>query len=270
MSIFYVIRVEVKKFSLLFGLPNKNGGKKNAMNIGVIFAGGVGSRMHSKDRPKQFLEIYNKPIIVHTIEYFQYSDMIDAIIVVCVENWIEYLNQLIYKYRLDKIKKVVPGGKTGQLSIYNGLKAAKEIANNDNAIVLIHDGVRPLINKELIEKNIHDVKQYGSSITSGIVKETIVEIYDNNDIKLVPDRAHSRVAKAPQCFWLEDILKSHKMALKEGKIEFIDSCTLMKHYGYTLHMTDGPYENIKITTPDDFYTMRAILQAREDFQLYNG
>lgn len=238
------------------------------MNIGVIFAGGVGNRMHSKDRPKQFLDIYNKPIIVHTIEHFQNSEDIDSIVVVCIEGWIDYMNQLVYQYRLNKVKKIVPGGKTGQLSIYNGLIAAQEIARDEENIVLIHDGVRPLINEELIKRNIQDVKDYGSSITSGIVKETIVEIYDNNDIKLVPDRAHSRVAKAPQCFWLKDILSAHKKAMNEQSFNFIDSCSMMKYYGYKLHMTDGPYENIKITTPDDFYMMRAVLQAKEDAQLY--
>lgn len=238
------------------------------MNIGVIFAGGVGSRMHSKDRPKQFLDIYNKPIIVHTIEHFQNSEDIDSIVVVYIEGWIDYMNQLVYQYRLNKVKKIVPGGKTGQLSIYNGLIAAQEIARDEENIVLIHDGVRPLINEELIKRNIQDVKDYGSSITSGIVKETIVEIYDNNDIKLVPDRAHSRVAKAPQCFWLKDILSAHKKAMNEQSFNFIDSCSMMKYYGYKLHMTDGPYENIKITTPDDFYMMRAVLQAKEDAQLY--
>jgi D-ribitol-5-phosphate cytidylyltransferase len=239
------------------------------LNIGVIFAGGVGSRMHSKERPKQFLEIYNKPIIVHTIEYFQSCELIDSIVVVCVENWIEYFKSLVDKYRLDKIKRIVPGGKTGQLSIYNGLCAAKEISNNtDDDIVLIHDGVRPLINEKLLCKNIEDVKKYRTSITSGIVKETIVEIDDIGDIKFVPDRAHSRVAKAPQCFLLSDILSAHEKALSEGINTFIDSCTMMKYYGFALHMTDGPYENIKITTPDDFYTMRAILQAKEDAQIY--
>lgn len=238
------------------------------MNIGVIFAGGVGSRMHSKERPKQFLEIYNKPIIVHTIEFFEKNENIDAVVVVCVESWIEYFEQLVYKFRLEKVKKVVPGGSTGQLSIYNGICAAKEIADSDEAIVLIHDGVRPLINDKLLTRNIEDVKKYGSSITSGIVKETIVEIDDGSTIKLVPDRAHSRVAKAPQCFYLKDIMSAHKQALKEGITNFIDSCTMMQHYGYALHMTDGPYENIKITTPDDFYTMRAILQAKEDAQIY--
>lgn len=237
------------------------------MNIGIIFAGGVGSRMHSKELPKQFLEIYNKPIIVHTIEFFERNENIDAVVVVCVEDWLDYFNSLIYQYRLEKIQKVVPGGSSGQLSIYNGLCAAKGIADNDNCIVLIHDGVRPLINIDLLSQNIYDVKKFGSSITSGIVKETIVEIDDNGEIKLVPDREHSRVAKAPQCFYLKDILSSHERALKEGITNFIDSCTMMQHYGFKLHMTDGPYENIKITTPDDFYTMRAILQAKEDAQL---
>lgn len=216
------------------------------MNIGVIFAGGVGSRMHSKERPKQFLEVYNKPIIVHTIEYFQSCELIDAIVVVCVEDWIEYFKDLVYKYRLDKIKRIVPGGKTGQLSIYNGLCAAKEIANNtDDDIVLIHDGVRPLINANLLYRNIQDVKKYRSSITSGIVKETIVEIDDIGNIKFVPDRAHSRVAKAPQCFLLSDILNAHEKALREGIDTFIDSCTMMNHYGYALHMTDNRMRILK-------------------------
>lgn len=237
-------------------------------NIGVIFAGGVGKRMQSKELPKQFLEIYNTPIIVHTIEHFEVNDLIDDVVVVCVEDWIDYFNDLVYKYRLEKVRKVVPGGTTGQLSIYNGLVAAKEIAGEEQAIVLIHDGVRPLINKDLLTRNIEAVKEYGSSITCSIVKETIVEIYSDGGIKTLPDRAHSRVAKAPQCFWLDDILSSHNKALESNKTDFIDSCSMMKHYGYHLHMTDGPYENIKITTPDDFYTMRAILQAKEDAQIY--
>ncbi|SFO26594.1 2-C-methyl-D-erythritol 4-phosphate cytidylyltransferase [Pseudobutyrivibrio sp. UC1225] len=238
------------------------------MNIGLIFAGGVGARMHSKDRPKQFLEIYNKPIIVHTIEYFQKNKNIDAIVVVCVKDWIDFFNELVYKYRLKKVVKVVPGGESGQLSIYNGLCAAEEVANGEKSVVLIHDGVRPLINSKLLTENIKSVEKYGSCITSGIVKETIVEIDDEGKIVMVPDRAHSRVAKAPQSFWLDEILASHRKALSENITNFIDSCTMMQHYGYDLHMIDGPYENIKITTPDDFYTMRAILQVREDAQIY--
>ena len=224
--------------------------------------------MHTKERPKQFLELYNKPIIIHTLEHFENNDEIDAVVVACVEDWIPYLKKLLYKFRIEKVKKIVPGGKTGQLSIYNGLKAAKEVAGEEKAIVLIHDGVRPLINPELLSANIASVKEYGSAITAGIVKETIVVVSNNLDVEQVPSRAKSRVAKAPQSFWLEDILAVHEQALADGEDSFIDSCTLMKWYGKQLHMIDGPYENIKITTPDDFYTMRAILEAKENSQIY--
>ena len=238
------------------------------MNIGVIFAGGVGSRMHSKERPKQFLELYNKPIIIHTLEHFENNEDIDAIVIACIEDWIPYLEKLLYKFRIDKVKSIVPGGKTGQLSIYNGLKAAKKLAGETKSIVLIHDGVRPLINSKLLSENIESVKKYGSSITAGIVKETIVVVDEDLDVEQVPSRAKSRVAKAPQSFWLDDILSVHEQALKNGVDNSIDSCTLMKQYGKHLHMIDGPYENIKITTPDDFFTMRAILEAKENSQIY--
>ena len=146
------------------------------MNLGVIFAGGVGTRMNSKDMPKQFLKVFNKPIIIHTLEHFQINDNIDAIVIACVEEYIEFLKKLLYQYRIDKVKKIVPGGKTGQLSIYNGLCAAKELSNGEKSIVLIHDGVRPLITSDLLTQNINTVNKYNSCITSGIVKETIVEI----------------------------------------------------------------------------------------------
>lgn len=239
------------------------------MNIAVIFAGGVGSRMHSKERPKQFLEMYNKPIIIHTLEHFQNHPMIDAIVVVCIESWIPYLKELLYKFRIGKVKAVVPGGETGQLSIFHGLKAAKEIAENKRAIVLIHDGVRPLITEKLITDNIESVKMYGSAITSAKVKETILVVDEkDSSIDYVPSRNNSRVAKAPQSFWLDDILAIHEKALEKGETIWVDSCTMMQEYGFKMHLIDGPSQNIKITTPEDFYTMRAILEAKENEQIY--
>lgn len=239
------------------------------MNIAVIFAGGVGSRMHSKERPKQFLEMYNKPIIIHTLEHFQNHPMIDAIVVVCIESWISYLNELLYKFRIEKVKKVVPGGETGQLSIYHGLKAAKEVANGEKAVVLIHDGVRPLITEKLITNNIEAVRRYGSAITTAKVKETILVVNEqDSSIDYVPSRNNSRVAKAPQSFWLDEILSVQEKALAKGERDWIDSCTLMQEYGFKMHLIDGPSQNIKITTPEDFYTMRAILEAKENEQIY--
>lgn len=239
------------------------------MNIAVIFAGGVGSRMHSKEMPKQFLEMYNKPIIIHTLEHFENHKDIDAIVVVCVDGWIEYLNDLLYKYRIEKVKLIVPGGDTGQLSIFKGLEAAKKIAGSKKSIVLIHDGVRPLINEKLITDNINSVIKYGSAITTAKVKETILVVNENDStIDYVPSRNNSRIAKAPQSFWLDDILTAHKKSLADGENNCIDSCTMMQKYGYALHLIDGPNENIKITTPEDFFIMRAILEAKENGQIY--
>lgn len=246
------------------------GGMKTNMNIAVVFAGGVGRRMNSKDIPKQFLELYNKPIIIHTLEHFENHPMIDAIVVVCVEEWIGHLEQLLFKYRIDKVKKIVSGGATGQLSIYNGLNAANELAYGKNAIVLIHDGVRPLINEQLITENIECVLLHGSAITTAPEKETIVVVDEKDenvtDHILVRDRL--RIARAPQSFWLSEILQAHNESLKNNMTDFIDSGSMMHYYGKKLHLINGPSDNIKVTTPDDFYSMRAILEAKENAQLH--
>lgn len=237
------------------------------MNLAVIFAGGVGTRMRTKDKPKQFLSVCGKPIIVHTIELFQYHPYIDGIVVVCVEDWIPYMEELKFRFRLDKIGKIVPGGDTGQMSIYNGLKAAEEVYGVDDNIVLIHDGVRPLINEQIITDNIECVKKNGAAITSAPAKETFVLIDDEGRVADIPSRDHSRIAKAPQSFYLKDILEAQEWAIGNGNTSMIDSCTLMSAYGKKLALIDGPTENIKITTPDDFYMFRAIYDARENQQL---
>ena len=118
------------------------------MNIGVIFAGGVGRRMNNNGLPKQFLKIHNVPIIIHTLNIFEKCKEIDAIVIACVSTHIDYMEELVEEYKISKVKKVVVGGETGQLSIYNALKVAKEISVSDKDIVLVHDGVRPIIDSE--------------------------------------------------------------------------------------------------------------------------
>ncbi len=237
------------------------------MNIAVIFAGGVGRRMQTKDKPKQFLMVHGKPIIVHTIELFENHSEIDGIICVIVEDWIPYMEEMKYRYRLDKIGAIVPGGETGQMSIYNGLCAAEKVYGTEGNIVLIHDGVRPLINAKTISDNIASVKKYGTAVTCTVAKETVILVDDDNNVSEVPSREHSRLAKAPQSFWLKDILDIDRKAISEGYTNMIDSCTLMRHYGQQLNVVIGPTENIKITTPDDFYIFRALFDARENQQL---
>ncbi len=239
------------------------------MNIAVIFAGGVGSRMHSKEKPKQFLEIHGKPVIIHTLEVFEKHRDIDAIVVACVENGIGYLQELIARFNLQKVVKIVPGGATGQQSIYNGLCAAEALAQGQESIVLIHDGVRPLIYEKTITDNIACVKAHGSAITCIPVKETVLLVApETGAVESVPARENSRLARAPQSFYLSDILCYHRKARQEGRNDFIDSCTMLQYYGRKLYLTEGPQENIKITTPDDFYAMRALLDARENAQIY--
>lgn len=237
------------------------------MNIAIIFAGGSGKRMHTKDKPKQFLLVHGKPIIVHTIEKFQYHEEIDGIIVSCIESGIPYMEEMKYRYRLDKIGKIVPGGATGQMSIYNGLKAATEVYGVEGNIALIHDGVRPLINNQLISDNIASVKEHGSAITVTKAKETVILVDDDGHVCDVPSREHSRNAQAPQSFWLKDIMEAEEKAISNGITNAIDSCTLMRQYGKELSVVIGPYENIKITTPEDFYTFRALYDAKENQQL---
>lgn len=237
------------------------------MNIAVIFAGGSGTRMNAKDRPKQFLMVHGKPIIVHTIEIFENHPDIDGIVVVCIKDWIDYMEEMKYRYRLDKIGKIIPGGETGQMSIYNGLSEAAKLYGKDDNIVLIHDGVRPLINEQTITDNIESVKKFGSAVTCAPAKETVVLVEDDSAIGDVVPRNNSLIAKAPQSFYLKDILEIQEKAISEGNTNMIDSCTLMRHYGKKIYTVIGSNENIKITTPEDFYTFRAIYDERENRQL---
>lgn len=236
--------------------------------IGVIFAGGVGSRMRSKGKPKQFLEVGGKPIIVHTVEIFQKAKIIDEIVIVILKDWQDEMNRLVEKFELTKVKKIVPGGKTGQLSIFNGLEAAEELSMDDSDIVLIHDGVRPLINEEVLENNVKNVIEKGSAITTAPAKETVVLVNNEMDVESVVDRNQSYIAKAPQSFYLKDILGTHRLAMKEGITDSIDSSTLMGMYNKKLSIISGPYENIKITTPDDFYMFSALADAKENAQIF--
>ena len=242
------------------------------MNIAVIFAGGSGLRLHTKSRPKQFLDLNGKPIIIYTLELFDNHPGIDAIVVACIESWIPFLEKQLRKFEINKVVKIVPGGESGQASIYNGLCAAeayiksKNVASEDTT-VLIHDGVRPLITEETITDNINKVAEVGSCITCIPATETLVVKQHDGSLE-IPSRADSLIARAPQSFLLSDILTAHRRAIDEKKNDFIDSCTMMSHYGYRLGTIIGPMENIKITTPTDFFVLRAMVKVHEDQQIF--
>ena len=237
------------------------------MTNALIFAGGSGTRMNSKSRPKQFLQFYGKELIIHTLENFQNHSEIDGIVIVCIEDWIPYLNKLLEKYGIDKVKAVVFGGVTGQESIFKGLKAIKTFDKDEKSIVLIHDGVRPFINEDVISSCIKSVKEKGSAITVVPATETIITSEDGK-ISTITDRSKCCLARAPQCFYLDDILDAHHKAIKDGNLNMIDSASLMKFYGHELYTVQGNADNIKITTPTDFYTFKALYEVRENQQIF--
>ena len=237
------------------------------MTNALIFAGGSGTRMNSKSRPKQFLQFYGKELIMHTLENFQNHFEINGIAVVCIEEWIPYLNKLLEKYGIDKVKAVVFGGVTGQASIFKGLKAIKTFDKDEKSIVLIHDGVRPFINEDVISSCIKSVKEKGSAITVVPATETIITSEDGK-ISTITDRSKCCLARAPQCFYLDDILDAHHKAIKDGNLNMIDSASLMKFYGHELYTVQGNADNIKITTPADFYTFKALYEVRENQQIF--
>lgn len=237
------------------------------MTNALVFAGGSGTRMNSKSKPKQFLQFYGKELIIHTLENFQNHSGIDGIAVACIEEWIPYLKKLIEKYGIDKVKAIVSGGTTGQESIFNGLKAIKSFDKDEKSIVLIHDGVRPFINEDVITSCIKSVKENGSAITVVPATETIITS-ENGKISTITDRSKCCLARAPQCFYLDDIIDVHYKAINDGNLNMIDSASLMKFYGHELYTVQGNVDNIKITTPADFYTFKALYEVRENQQIF--
>ncbi len=236
-------------------------------NIAAIFAGGSGVRMNTKSRPKQFLELNGKPIIIYTLELFDNHPEVDAIVVACIESWIPFLKKMLRKFEINKVVDIVAGGQTGQDSIYNALCAAERYAGDDDATVMIHDGVRPLITEQTITSNLRTVEAHGSCITCVPATETFIVMQPDGSLN-IPSRANSLIARAPQSFKLKDIIAAHRQAIADNRHDFIDSCTMMSHYNHHLATVMGPMENIKITTPTDYFLFRAMVKVHEDQQIF--
>lgn len=238
------------------------------MNIAIIFAGGSGVRMGA-GIPKQFLEINGKPILIHTLQLFQHHHEIDKIYAAVQEDYISYVEDLADEYRVTKLAAVVAGGETAQDSIYNALKRA-ESENPADSIVLIHDGVRPFIAYDVISRNIESVKKYGNGITSTPCYETIMVSKDGNVVDSVPYRKETFAGQAPQSFYLNEIIDAHdRIRATETRYEnMVDACTIIRTLGMEAHLVEGNRGNIKVTTPEDVYMLRALLQYQENEQAF--
>ena len=238
------------------------------MNLAIIFAGGKGTRMNSAI-PKQFLEINGKPILVHTLELFQFHKEIDKIYISTLKEYIPYVNKLVDIYNINKVCGIVEGGSTSQDSIYNALKKA-ESENDLNDIVLLHDGVRPFVDADVITNNIKTVKKFGNAITCIPAFETVIISKKDNIIEDVTTRDETYMGQAPQSFLLGKIIEAHEKIRKrpEGYKNMVDACTIIRTLGEKTYLVMGNRGNIKLTTPEDVYTFKAFLQYKEDEQAF--
>ena len=241
------------------------------MNIAIIFAGGIGQRLNNGENsiPKQFLKINDKPIIIRTLELFQTHKDIDKIYISIHPDYYEYMQDLVKYYYITKTAGMVNGGKTGQESIYNALKLAQK-ENPQDSIVLIHDGVRPNITEEVITKNIECTKKNGNAITCTSCFETILISENGINPEHVPYRKDTYAAQAPQTFHLGEVIEAHEITRKTNPnyTDIVDTCTLYKTLNKKTFMVKGNRGNIKITTIEDLYILRALIRYKEDLEAF--
>ena len=235
------------------------------MNIAVIIAGGVGSRMGHL--PKQFINVYDKPVLIYTLESFQKHPQVDAIELVCIDGWHEIVWAYAKQFNITKLKWIVSGGKTGQESIRNGVYGLEGKANPDDNII-IHDGIRPLVEPSVLSDVISKCSQYGNAVTSMPYNEQIFVINEDDETttnKYIPRETLRRVS-TPQAYRF-DLLDEKYHEAYEKEIGIYGSHytnTMMVELGVTLHFAAGSDKNIKLTTKDDLEMFKAYLKADKD------
>lgn len=232
-------------------------------NIALIIAGGVGARMN-QDIPKQFINVYDKPVVVYTMEAFQRHPNIDAIEVVCLEGWHDILKAYAKQFGITKLEGVVNGGKNGQDSIRNGLYDLITRHNDKDDIVLIHDAIRPMLGMDVISDNIRVCREYGNAITVVPCTAAMLKTFDSlSTVEQVP-RDNLKITQTPQAFFLSDIVATHKEALEKGITNSVASCTMYIELGKKLYMSAGSEKNLKLTTAEDIEIFKALLNAKKD------
>ncbi len=232
----------------------------------ILLAGGVGKRMHS-DKPKQFLEVEGKPIIVYSIENFQKNHQIESIVVVCVKDWIDYLWALVKKYELTKVKWIISGGDTSHASIRNGVFFLRDKVSSDDYVV-IHDAVGPILPQRAIDEVIRVAHEYGNASSSIACHPPIVYTDDFKSGISDIDREHVMLTASPQAYKLSLALKCYEQAEREGRDDFTFTSSLLIHCGERVYFAKGTTSNIKITSKEDLALFGALLKVPEDL-LYN-
>lgn len=234
------------------------------MNIAIVIAGGSGHRM-GQDIPKQFINVYDKPVIIYTLESFQKHPQIDAIEVVCIDGWHDVLKAYAKQFGITKLKWVVNGGQTGQESIRNGVYNLEGVLKDDDNVI-IHDGIRPLVDESVLSDVILKCNRYGNAVTSMPYNEQIFVIDDEiSTVKYIPRETLRRVS-TPQAYKFGKVDRAYHEAF-EKKIGIYGSSytnTMMVELGERLYFAAGSDKNIKLTTKDDLEMFKAYLKSDKD------
>lgn len=231
--------------------------------IAVIFAGGAGTRMHRAGLPKQFVVVGDRPILVHTLQHFQDHPGIASIYIACLEPLIPHAWNLVHRYGLGKVRRIAPGGATALESITHALQSAADDGVDERCATLIHDGVRPIINADLVSANIAATREHGAAVSAIPCFETIARSLDGGgSIDEVTNRNLMYVLQAPQTFRLGEVLAANRRAIAEGLLDrFVDEAQLMTHYGHRLRMVEGLRGNVKLTTEFDLLQFSLLLNS---------
>ncbi len=234
------------------------------MNIALLIAGGSGNRM-GQDIPKQFMHVDDRPIIIHTMLCFQRHPDIDVIAVVCLNGWETVLQSYANQFNVTKLRWIFPGGTCGQESIHNGIVGLHEAGCADTDMVMIHDGVRPLLEQEVISNNIATYKAKGNAITGIVCREAILESTDGQSSHGSIPRDNLIRTQTPQSFSLGDLLRLHEEAQRRGVMNSVATCTLAVELNFMeLYLSPGSEKNIKVTTTEDIEILKALMHTKKD------
>ena len=233
------------------------------MVTAMLFAGGVGRRMKSDDLPKQFIEIGGKPIIVRTMEHFEKHPEVDRIVVACKEDWIDHLEALIKDYKITKVHSVVPGGATGYASIHNGVMETAKFMTDPDDIILICDGVRPMLTERLISDSIRYARECGTSVPVTPSIDSLLFSEDGKFCEKSYERSSMYITQAPQGYTMEKILWAHSEAERRGILNPVSSSELFIELGEKVRLFEGERINIKVTTQEDLEILNAWCRHQE-------
>lgn len=231
-------------------------------NIGLIIAGGMSTRMHHAI-PKQFMTVFDKPVIAYTMEKFEKHPSIDIIAVVCLNGWENILESYAKQYGITKLKHIIPAGKVGQESIKNGIFELEKHYKPDD-LVLIHDGNRPMLPRDVISDCIAVAKEKGNAIACIPCQEAMLDTEDGISSNKSYPREKLKRTQTPHGFFLKDLIAMHKRAQELNITNSVASCTLRIELGGEIYFSTGSEKNLKITTQEDIDIFKALLKQEKE------